>query len=77
MGVKENKTMTMIEMQAVLGNVLDQLMKEGNDRYKKEVHERAEFVAKIAKQMVNNADVILRADKLVGKTDRIDAIVGK
>ena len=77
MEVKEKKTMTMIEMQTILGNVLDQLMKEGNDRYKKEVHERAEFVAKIAKQMVNNADVVLRADKLCNRNDRINALIGE
>lgn len=73
----ETKGMTMIQMQAILGNVLEQLMKEGNDRYKKEIHERAEFVAKIAKQMVNNADVILRADKLSHRNDRIDKVVGE
>lgn len=77
MEVKEKKTMTMIEMQAILGNVLDQLMKEGNNRYKKEVYERAEFVAKIAKQMVNNADVVLRADKLCNRNDRINALIGE
>ena len=75
----ENKTngMTMTEVQAILGEVLDQLMKDGNDRYKKEVHERAEFVAKIAKQMVNNADVVLRADKMCNRNDRINAFIGE
>lgn len=38
--------------------------------------EKAEFEAKIAKQIINNADIILRADKLTGKTERIDSIVG-
>lgn len=69
--------MTMKELQAILGNVLNQLMKEGNDRYRKEVQERAEFVAKIAKQMVNNADVVLRADKLCNRNDRINALIGE
>ena len=69
--------MTMKELQAILGNVINQLMKEGNDRYRKEVYERAEFVAKIAKQMVNNADVVLRADKLCNRNDRINALIGE
>lgn len=73
----ENNGMTMKEVQAILGNVLNQLMKEGNDRYRKEVHERAEFVAKIAKQMVNNADVVLRADKMCNRNDRINAFIGE
>ena len=69
--------MTMKELQAILGNVINQFMKEGNDRYRKEVYERAEFVAKIAKQMVNNADVVLRADKLCNRNDRINALIGE
>lgn len=83
MGVKEEKTMdkkngmTMVEVQAILGNVMNQLMAEGNDRYKKEVHERAEFIAKIAKQMVNNADIVLRADKMCNRNDRINAFIGE
>ena len=73
----KNNGMTMKEVQTILGNVLEQLMKEGNDRYRKEVHERAEFVAKIAKQMVNNADVVLRADKMCNRNDRINAFIGE
>ena len=84
MGVKKGEKtmektngMTMMEVQAILGNVMNQLMSEGNDRYKKEVHERAEFIAKIAKQMVNNADIVLRADKMCNRNDRINAFIGE
>lgn len=84
MGVKKGEKtmgktngMTMMEVQAILGNVMNQLMSEGNDHYKKEVHERAEFVAKIAKQMVNNADIVLRADKMCNRNDRINAFIGE
>lgn len=36
---------------------------------------RAEYEAKLAKQFINGADVTLRADKMSGRTDRIDALI--
>ena len=39
--------------------------------------ERAKAVAFLAKQMINNADIVLRADKFVNnKGTRIDKMVG-
>ena len=38
----------------------------GDEERKKE-QEKAEYVAKLAKQMINNADVILRSEKLVAE----------
>lgn len=37
---------------------------------------KAEYEAKLAKQMVNAADIILRTDKMTGRNDRIDKAVG-
>ena len=68
----------MMELQNKLGAMLEKLTVEGKapgDRQKD--FETAEYVAKIAKQMINNADVVLRTDKLCNTTDRIDRIVGK
>lgn len=39
--------------------------------------EKAEYEAKIAKQIINSADVMLRADKLVGDSKRINELVGE
>lgn len=36
---------------------------------------KAEYEAKVAKQMINAADITLRADKMAGRTDRIDEII--
>ena len=36
---------------------------------------RAEYEAKLAKQIINGADITLRADKMAGRTDRIDAVL--
>lgn len=36
---------------------------------------RAEYEAKVAKQFINGADITLRADKMAGRTDRIDEVI--
>lgn len=41
------------------------------------VFKRAEYIAKVSKQMINNADIILRADKLCNRHDRIDVLAGE
>lgn len=40
--------------------------------------EKAKVIAALAKQMINNADIILRTDKFVNnKGKRIDSIIGE
>ena len=69
--------MTMVELQSYLSRSLTDVM---DTQTLPEEHAKAlanaEAVARIAKQMINNADVILRADKLSGRNDRIDTVVG-
>lgn len=36
---------------------------------------RAEYEAKLAKQFFNGADITLRADKMMGRTDRTNEII--
>lgn len=63
--------MTMIELQNVLGNELDKLIAGTTQP------EDAKAVALLAKQMINNADIILRADKFTNQDgSRINRIVG-
>ena len=38
---------------------------EINNEKRKIENEKSEVIAKLAKQMINNADIILRADKLI------------
>lgn len=40
------------------------------------VLKKAEYEAKLAKQFINAADVTLRTDKMAGRHDRIDKVVG-
>lgn len=69
--------MTMVELQEVLGAALQDVMDDSKtaDQHAKALA-KAEAASRIAKQMINNADVILRADKLAGRHERIDKVVG-
>jgi len=69
--------MTMMEMQGILGEMLSKINDPNStDRERKKILENAEYTAKIAKQMVNNADIVLRSDKLSNRHDRINVLVG-
>lgn len=70
--------MNMMQLQDRLGMMIEKVMDEdATPRQHSKDLESTEYIAKIAKQMINNADVILRTDKLCGKTDRIDKVVGR
>lgn len=57
--------MTLIELQNVLGKYIEDLSDEREPyENKKRIAEVALTVSTIAKQMINNADVVLRASKL-------------
>lgn len=63
--------MTMLELQKVLGDTIQEI-KDGSEEL-----EKAKTISSLAKQMINNADIVLRADKFVGGTGkRIDGVVG-
>lgn len=73
--------MTLIELQKVLGERIEIAndMAMGDEERKKEC-EKSEIIARLAKQMINNADVILRTDKLVSEgklsNSAIKSVVG-
>ena len=65
-------TTTLLELQNLLGETI----KGGRDGTADV--DRAKAIASLAKQMINNADIVLRTDKFVqNKGERIDRIVGK
>lgn len=74
--------MTMLELQDVLAEQLMAIRRTdlGDSERAREL-ENAEFTAKLAKQMINNADIMLRTDKmraegkLIGSA--IDKVVGR
>jgi len=58
--------MTMIEMQNVLGNILSQINSNVSGSERKKILENAEYVAKIAKQMVNNSQSVRTLPAFMG-----------
>lgn len=69
--------MTLIELQGILGDTINSLVTDGEKEEMDAAQRRAESVARIAKQMINNADVILRTDKMCNESARINKIVGE
>lgn len=74
--------MTLYELQKILGERIeitnDMAMSE---QQRKVENEKSDMIARLAKQMINNADVILRTDKLISegklKESIITEVVGK
>lgn len=63
--------MTLLELQNLLGETI-QGVKDGVTDV-----DKAKSIASLAKQMINNADIVLRTDKFVNnKGKRIDGMVG-
>ena len=63
--------MTLLELQNVLGEEI-QSVKDGTADI-----DKAKAIASLAKQMINNADIVLRTDKFVNnRGKRIDGMVG-
>ena len=60
--------MTLIELQKVLGERIKIAMdKDMPIEERKKEAEISQTISSLAKQMINNADVVLRADKLVAE----------
>lgn len=74
--------MTLVELQKVLGDNIDKINSEHLTSGERQVAiEKADMISRLAKQMINNADVILRTDKLMAEnkimcTSSIAAVMG-
>ena len=71
--------MTLKELQQVLGDQISSVLslENGNSELYRETMEKSDVIVRLSKQMINNADVILRADKLIaeGMLDSSSTIV--
>ena len=68
--------MTLYDLQKVLGEnikTLNDLVMDEQEM--KAAIEKAEIISRLAKQMINNADVILRTDKLVSEGKLCNATI--
>ena len=71
--------MTLLELQKVLGERIEIAnSKDVDAETKKTENETSQVIASLAKQMINNADVVLRAEKLAleGKLKKNSSIKG-
>ena len=60
--------MTLAELQVKLGEQIDLLTDQNTPHMaKKNLAEIAQTVSSLAKQMINNADVVLRTEKLIAE----------
>lgn len=59
--------MTLIELQGILGERINISLKEMSPEERKQENEQSFLIVGIAKQMINNGDLILRTEKLVAQ----------
>lgn len=70
--------MTLIELQQVLGERIEiAINKDLPDEVRKYESEISQTIASLAKQMINNADIVLRADKLSAEGKLINSNIEK
>lgn len=60
--------MTLVTLQKVLGEQVELVSDLAMDEpERQQAYEKADVIARLAKQMINNADIILRTDKLASE----------
>ena len=68
--------MTLVELQAVLGDQIAELTDPREPfENKRRIAETAMVVSSLAKQMINNADVVLRTEKLIAEGKLKDSAI--
>lgn len=60
--------MTLMELQKVLGDRVEVTLKEMSPEERQTENEQTALIVEIAKQMVNNGDLILRTEKLAAQS---------
>lgn len=63
--------MTLIELQKVLGERVNITLKEMSAEKRQEENEQSALIVGLAKQMINNGDLILRTEKLMAQTKNL------
>lgn len=65
--------MTLYELQEILGETIKKVRKEGlTEGERKQNTIEADNIARLSKQMINNADIMLRADRLLADGKNIN-----
>ena len=70
--------MTLYELQRVLGERIEKVQDRTlTAEEKREELEISDIIARLAKQMINNADIILRTDKLISEGKLNNSTIAK
>lgn len=67
---------TLVDLHDVLWKCFDDLQAEGTEYQRKKNLQNVEYSLGIAKQMINNADIILRRDVAIKDMSTSNAITG-
>lgn len=69
---KGGKIMTLIELQNVLGGRVEVTLREDLTPEERQTeNEQSSIIVELAKQMINNGDLILRTEKLMAQTKNL------
>lgn len=63
--------MTLIELQKVLGERVNITLKDMTPEERQTENEQSALIVGLAKQMINNGDLILRTEKLMAQTKNL------
>ena len=63
--------MTLVELQKILGDRINISLKEMTPEERQQENEQSVLVVGLAKQMINNGDLILRTEKLMAQTKNL------
>ena len=60
--------MTLVELQNILGDRISVTLKDLSPEDRQTENEQSAIIVELAKQMINNGDLILRTEKLMAQT---------
>lgn len=70
------KGMTLLELQEILGDRINVTLKTDLTPEERQTeNEQSALIMNIGKQMINNADLILRAEKMAAQTRQLDTSI--
>lgn len=65
--------MTLYELQKILGETIEKVRQTGLTEEERKMNAiEADNIARLSKQMINNADIMLRADRLIADGKAIE-----
>lgn len=67
--------MSLVELQKVLGERIEITLKEMEPEERQIENEQSYLIMNLAKQMINNGDLVLRTEKLMAQTRSLESSV--